>query len=86
MTIRPSFSIAVAIGKNDVGEIILAQTSVLPHSQPIIGEVKAALLALKLVVHYQLKFVQFEGDSKLVIDTPTLLHILFSPLCHFLSG
>jgi len=56
VTIRP-FSIAIAIGKNDVGEIILAQTSILPHSQPIIGEVNAVLLALKLIVHYQLKFV-----------------------------
>ena len=40
------------IGRNDVGDILFAQSFVLPPMDPLIGEFKAILLALELGVHH----------------------------------
>lgn len=53
----------------------------MPHTDPLIKKVNATLLALKLVVHHNLSFLQFEGNSKPMINnlqslSPIVLYIL----------
>ena len=66
-TIRFGFSMVAIIGRNDVGDILFAQSFVLPPMDPLIGETKAILLALELELHHQHIFVLFEEYSFQVI-------------------
>ena len=60
-------SMVVAVGRNDLGEVLFAHTSLFPPSLPLQEEINNALLALNLFALHNLSYVQFEGDSKVVI-------------------
>ena len=57
----------LAVGRNDLGEVLFAHTALFPPSLRHQEEINDALLALNLFVLHNLSYVQFEGDSNLVI-------------------
>ena len=67
VAIIPHLSMVLAVGRNDLGEVLFAHTSLFPPSLRHQEEINDALLALNLFVLHNLSYVQFEGDSNLVI-------------------
>ncbi|KAF3951872.1 hypothetical protein CMV_022522 [Castanea mollissima] len=67
--IRPNVTFISVVGSDPNGMIISICTAKEPPQSPIWGEAKAALLAMSTAVNLGYKFVIFEGNAKVVIES-----------------
>ncbi|XP_075654880.1 uncharacterized protein LOC142625056 [Castanea sativa] len=67
--IRPNATFIYVVGSDPNGMIISVCIAKEPPQSPVWGEAKAALLAMSTAVNLGYKFVIFEGNAKVVIES-----------------
>ena len=67
--IRPNATFVSVVGCDPNGMIISICTTKEPFQSPVWGKAKAALLAMSTTINLGYKFVIFEGEAKVVIES-----------------